>query len=63
MIEVYWVSGIYICKAREAEIEACFDCPIDFHFTPDPEDLRDLIESFKEKKMKVKERLTRQTIM
>ena len=42
-----WVSYIILMKEREAEIESCFQCDIEFHYLQDQVALSDLIEEFK----------------
>ena len=41
-----WVSYIKLTKEREAEIESCFACPVDFHYPQDQNDLKDLFHEF-----------------
>ena len=44
----YWVSGVSISLAREAEIQSSFACPVEFFNVNDYEDLNLLINNFKE---------------
>ena len=43
-----WVSYIKLTKEREAEIESCFACPVKFHYPQDQNDLKDLLDEFKQ---------------
>ena len=45
----YWVSGVSISLAREAEIQSSFACPVEFFNVNDYEDLNLLINNFKER--------------
>ena len=49
IVKTEWVSGIYISKAREAEIQSCVDTPVDFYHAPNQDILEDFIEKFKNK--------------
>ena len=49
IVKTECVNGIYISKAREAEIQSCFDTPVDFYHAPGQDTLEDLIENFKNK--------------
>ena len=49
IVKTEWVSGIYLSKAQEAEIQSCFNTPVDFYHAPDQDTLEDLIENFKNK--------------
>ena len=42
-----WVSYIKLTKEREAEIESCFACQVQFHYPRDQNDLKDLLDEFK----------------
>ena len=44
----YWVSGVLLSTTCKAQIEACFDCDIEFINVKDEEDLNDALEHFKE---------------
>ena len=43
-----WVSFIKLTKERETEIESCFACPVEFHYPQDQNDLKDLLDEFKQ---------------
>ena len=43
----YWVSGVLLSNTCKAQIEACFDCDIEFIDVKD-EDLNNALEHFKE---------------
>ena len=45
----YWVSGVSISLAREAEIQSFFACPVEFFNVDDYEDLNLLINNLKER--------------
>ena len=49
IVKTEWVSGIYISKAQEAEIQSCVDTPVDFYHAPNQDTLEDFIEKFKNK--------------
>ena len=49
IIICYWVSGVLISLAREAEIQSSFSCPVEFFNVTDEEDLNLLINNFKER--------------
>ena len=49
IVQAYWVSGVHISLAREAEIQASFSCPVGFFNVADSEDLNILINNFKER--------------
>ena len=42
-----WVSGIELYAVREAEIQSCFSCDVDFHCPKDEYSFEDLLEQFK----------------
>ena len=42
-----WVSYIILTREREAEIESCFQCEVEFHYPQDQVALSDIIEEFK----------------
>ena len=48
IVQAYWIPGIHISLALEAEIQASFSCPIDFFNVGDYEDLNILINNLKE---------------
>ena len=47
-----WVSYIILTREREAEIESCFQCEVEFHYLQDQVALSDLIEEFKSRSSK-----------
>ena len=49
IVKTEWVRGIYISKDPEAEIQSCFDTPVDFYHVPDQDTLEGVIENFKNK--------------
>ena len=49
IVKTEWASRIYISKAPEAEIQYCFDTPVDFYHAPDQNIIEDLIENFENK--------------
>ena len=44
-----WVSSIKLNKAREAEIQSCFECELDFYYPRNKEQFEELLEYFKTK--------------
>ena len=42
------VSYIKLTKEREPEIESCFACPVEFHFSQNQNDLKDLLDESKQ---------------
>ena len=44
-----WVSFIKLEKQREAEIQSCFECKLDFYYPRNKEQFEDLLEYFKTK--------------
>ena len=44
---VQWVSYIDLDEEREAEIESCFSCDVDFQYPKSTEQFQDLLEVFK----------------
>ena len=49
MIKVEWVSVIKLDKQREAELQSCFDCQLDFYYPRNKEQYYNLLEYFKTK--------------
>ena len=47
-----WVSYIILTREREAEIESCFQCEVEFHYLQDQVALSDLIEELKNRSSK-----------
>ena len=47
-----WVSYIILTREREAEIESCFQCEVEFHYPQDQVALSDLIEELKNRSSK-----------
>ena len=45
--KVEWVSTIELSAEREAEIESCFSCSIDFHYPNGLETFNNLLDEFK----------------
>ena len=45
--KVEWVSYIELNSEREAKIESCFLCPVEFHYPKELEKFNDLLEVFK----------------
>ena len=43
------VSGSELDAVREAEIQSCFSCHIDFHYPKDKHNFEELLEQFKSK--------------
>ena len=44
-----WVSFIKLDKQREAEIQSCFECELDFYYPRNKEQFEELLECFKTK--------------
>ena len=44
-----WVSFIKLDKTREAEIQSCFECELDFYYPRNKEHFEELLEYFKTK--------------
>ena len=44
-----WVSFTKLDKAREAEIQSCFECELDFYYPRNKEQIEELLEYFKTK--------------
>ena len=53
LVQTEWLSQISLSKKREAEIQSCFDCPIEFHYRNNQDDFDSLLEEFKLKTGKV----------
>ena len=49
LIKVEWVSYIKLDKKREAEIQSCFYCELDFYYPRNKEQFEELLEYFKTK--------------
>ena len=47
IVKTGWVSRIEISEAREAKIQSCFSNEVEFHYAPDVDSLKSLIETFK----------------
>ena len=45
--KVEWLSSIELSIEREAEIESCFSCDVEFHYPNRLEAFNDLLEEFK----------------
>ena len=49
IIKAEWVLYIKLDKKREAEIQSCFDCQLDFYYPRNKEQFDNLLEYFKKK--------------
>ena len=49
LIKAEWVSFIKLGKQREAELQSCFDCQLDFYYPRNKEQFDNLLEHFKTK--------------
>ena len=49
LIKAEWVSFIKLDKQREAELQSCFDCQLDFYYPRNREQFDNLLEYFKTK--------------
>ena len=49
LINAEWVSYIKLDKKREAELQSCFDCQLDFYYPRNRENFDNLLEYFKTK--------------
>ena len=49
VIKAEWVSAIKLDKQREAELQSCFDCQLDFYYLRNKEQFDNLLEYFKTK--------------
>ena len=49
IIKTEWVSYIKVDKKREAQIQSCFDCQVDFYYPRNKENFDNLLEYFKTK--------------
>ena len=47
MQKAEWVSYIKLGKIREAQIQSCFKCDVEFHYPKNTIELEDIIEEFK----------------
>ena len=47
IVKIEWMSSIFLRKATEAEIQACFNAEVEFHYAEDTEKLKELIQTFK----------------
>ena len=47
IVKTEWESSIPLSKSREAEIQSCFNSKVEFHYSKDMKDLKELIETFK----------------
>ena len=47
IVKTKWVSGIEMSEAREPKIQSCFSNEVEFHYAPDVDSLKSLIETFK----------------
>ena len=51
-----WVSHILLDADREAGIESCFSCEVEFHYSNEIENFNDVLEKFKAQSNTVKSR-------
>ena len=49
IINAEWVSCVKLDKKREAQIQSCFDCQIDFYYPRNKDQFDNLLEYFKTK--------------
>ena len=49
LIKAEWVSFIKLDKQREAELQSCFDCQLDFYYSRNKEQFDNLLDYFKTK--------------
>ena len=49
LIKAEWASYIKLDKKREAEIQSCFDCQLDFYYSRNKDQFDNLLEYFKTK--------------
>ena len=49
LIKAEWVSYVKLDKKREAQIQSCFDCQIDFYYPRNKDKFENLLEYFKTK--------------
>ena len=54
--KVEWVSHIVLEAEREAEIESCFSCEVEFHYPNEIENFNDLLEEIKARSNTAKNR-------
>ena len=47
IVKTEWVSGTEIGEVREAKIQSRFSSEVEFHYAPDVDSLKSLIETFK----------------
>ena len=47
LVKAKWVSHIKLDKAREAELQACFNCELDFYYPKNKDHFENLLEEFK----------------
>ena len=47
LVKVEWISYIKLDKGREAEIQSCFDCELEFHYPKNKEHFENLLQDFK----------------
>ena len=47
IVNTEWASSIPLSKSREGEIQSCFNSKVEFHYVPDTDDLKELIQTFK----------------
>ena len=49
LVKAEWVSYVKLDKEREAQIQSCFDCQIEFYYPKTKEKFENLLEYFKTK--------------
>ena len=49
IIKTEWVSYVKLDKKREAQIQSCFDCQVDFYYPRNKDKFENLLEYFKTK--------------
>ena len=49
LIKAEWISAIKLDKQREAELQSCFDCQLDFYYPKNKEQFDNLLDYFKAK--------------
>ena len=52
LVKVEWVSYVKLDKRREAEIQSCFSCELEFHYPKNKENFENLLQDFKIKSSK-----------
>ena len=47
LVKTEWISYIKLDKSREAEIQSCFNCDIEFHYPNNKDKFENLLQDFK----------------